>query len=90
MVYLKGPLVGRTAALVLGELRSVSSIPKLRESLEDKGEVAFAAAKSLASLGDPSGRDFLIEVLAGERKDTAPGIAANAKRKAEDELRHPR
>jgi HEAT repeat protein len=86
----KDSTVRQTAALVLGELKATDSIPKLKESLDDKGEVAFAAAKALAALGDPTGRDFLIEVLAGERKDTAPGIVANAKRKAEDELHHPR
>jgi HEAT repeat protein len=86
----KDPLVRQTAALILGELKAVSSIPRLRESLEDNGEVAFAAAKALSALGDSSGRDFLIDVLAGERKDTAPGLATNAKRKAKEELHHPR
>jgi HEAT repeat protein len=83
------PLVRQTAALVLGELKSVSSIPKLQELLDDKGEVAFAAAKALAALGDPSGRDFLIAVLAGEHKGTAPGMVTNAMRKAKGELHHP-
>jgi HEAT repeat protein len=86
----KDPLVRQTAALVLGELKATSSIPKLKDSLEDKGEVAFAAAKALTVLGDPAGRDFLIEVLEGDRKDTAPGLAENAKRKAKGELHHPR
>jgi len=85
----KDPLVRQTAALILGELKAASSIPKLQEMLQDKGEVAFAAAKALSALGDASGRDFLIAVLAGERKDTAPGIVTNAKRKAKDELHHP-
>lgn len=85
----KDLFVRQAAALVLGELKATSSIPKLQESLNDKGEVAFAAAKALASLGDPTGRDFLVAVLAGERKDTAPGIVANAKRKAKGELHHP-
>jgi HEAT repeat protein len=86
----KDPFVRQAAALVLGDLKAISSIPKLQESLDDKGEVAFAAAKALTALGDPSGRDFLIAVLAGERKDTAPSIAGDAKRKAEDELHHPK
>jgi HEAT repeat protein len=83
------PLVRQTAALILGELKAESSIPKLQEALNDKGEVAFAAAKALAAMGDPSGRDFLIDVLAGERKDTRPGMVGNAVRKAKNEVHHP-
>ena len=85
----KNPLVRQTAALVLGELKAVSSVPKLKELLPDDGEVAFAAAKALAALGDLSGRDFLVSVLAGERKDTQPGMVTNAIRKGENELKHP-
>jgi HEAT repeat protein len=85
----KDPLMRQTAAIILGELNATSSIPRLREALSDKGEVAFAAAKSLSALGDPDGRDFLVDVLAGDRKDTAPSLAANAKHKAKEELHHP-
>ena len=45
------------------------------------GEVAFAAAKALTDIGDPSGRPMLIAVLAGERKDT-PSMMTNAMREA--------
>jgi HEAT repeat protein len=85
----KETLVREAAALVLGELKAESSIPKLQALLQDKGEVAFAAAKALAALGDNSGRDFLIAVVGGERKDVQPGIMTNAMRKAKDDLHHP-
>lgn len=52
----------------LADLNAQSSIPKLKPLLQDKSpEVAFAAAHALSQLGDPSGRDVLIEVLTGER-----------------------
>jgi HEAT repeat protein len=85
----KETLVREAAALTLGELKAQSSIPKLKAALQDKGEVAFAAAKALASLGDDEGRDFLIAVVAGERKDVQPGIMTNAMRKAKGDLHHP-
>jgi hypothetical protein len=85
----KDTLVRSTAALILGELKAESSIPKLKEALQDKGEVAFAAAKALTALGDTSGRDFLIAVVAGERKDVQPGIMTNAMRKAKSDMHHP-
>ena len=39
--------------------------------------------KALTELGDTSGRDILIAVLAGDRKD-APGMMTNAMRDAKD------
>jgi HEAT repeat protein len=86
----KDPLMRESAALILGELKATSSIPSLKEALSDKGEVAFAAAKSLSALGDSAGRDFLIDVLAGDRKDTAPSLVKNAEHKAKEELHHPK
>jgi len=85
----KNSTVRQTAALVLGELKAVSSIPSLKEQLQGGGEVGFAAAKALSALGDASGRDFLVSVLAGERKDTQPGIVKNAIHKADHDLKHP-
>ncbi len=85
----KDPLVRIAAALVLGQLKATASIPRLKDALQDKGEVAFAAAQALTSLGDPGGRDVLIAVLAGERKDTQPGMMTNAMRKAKEDLHHP-
>jgi len=85
----KDARIRAAAALVLGQLKATSSISKLKSALLDKGEVAFAAARALTVLGDPSGRDILIAVLAGERKDTQPGMMTNAMRKAKEDLHHP-
>jgi HEAT repeat protein len=84
----KSPRVRQQAALALGQMKATQSIPALRAALDDAGEVAFAAAKALTDLGDESGRQMLIDVLAGERKD-APGIMTNARRTAEQKLHHP-
>lgn len=84
----KDLFVRRTAALALGELKAEAAIPELKQSLDDSPEVSFAAAKALTQLGDPSGRDVLLAVLGGERKDT-PGIFTNAMRKAKEKLHHP-
>lgn len=84
----KESAVRRAAALTLGELKATSAIPGLTQALDDSPEVSFAAAKALVELGDSSGREVLIAVLAGERKDT-PGFLANAMRKAKGKLHHP-
>lgn len=56
------------AALVLGQMKSSSAIPVLRTALRDPDPgVSFAAAQSLWQLGDNTGRQVLLEVLAGER-----------------------
>jgi HEAT repeat protein len=80
--------VRRVAALTLGELKAASAIPRLTQALDDSPEVSFAAAKALVELGDPAGREVLVAVLAGERRD-APGILANAMHKAKGKLHHP-
>ena len=55
------------AARTLGEMRARSAIPELTEALSDKSpEVSFAAAKSLWSMGNRSGRDVFLKVLSGE------------------------
>lgn len=55
------------AARTLGEMRARSAIPKLTEALSDSSpEVSFAAAKSLWSMGNHSGRDVFLRVLSGE------------------------
>jgi HEAT repeat protein len=84
----KDTLVRQSAALCLGQLHSSAAIPALQNALEDTGEVAFAAAKSLIDLGDHSGEGMLIAVLTGDRKDT-PGIMTNAMREAKQKLKHP-
>jgi HEAT repeat protein len=80
--------VRQQAALALGEMKATSAIPALQAALDDHGEVAFAAAKSLTQLGDSSGRDMLIAVLAGDRKAT-PGMMTNAVREAQRRVKHP-
>lgn len=85
----KEMLVRASAALALGEMKAEQAIPALTKALTDKGEVAFAAAKSLAEMGDSNGRDMLITVLAGERKDIKPGLMANAISKGKAELHDP-
>jgi HEAT repeat protein len=85
----KDLFVRRSAAIALGELQAKSSIPELKAALDDDSlEVSFAAAKALTQLGDTAGRDVLIQVLEGERKD-APGLMTNAMRDAKQKLRHP-
>jgi HEAT repeat protein len=84
----KEPLVRCQAALALGDLQAKSAIPDLKRALNDNAEVSFAAAKALTAMGDPSGRDILIAVLSGQRKDT-PGILTNAMREARTRLHHP-
>lgn len=86
----KSSTVRQSAALALGEMKAPEAIPALKQALDDdNGPVAFAAAKALAALGDASGRDLLIAVLARERKDIKPGLIKNAVHKAEGELHHP-
>lgn len=85
----KSSLVRESAALALGEMKASNAVPALKEALNDNGEVAFAAAKALSEIGDSSGRDVLITVLAGERKDISPGLMTNAIRKGKSELHNP-
>jgi HEAT repeat protein len=84
----KEPLVRSQAALALGDLQAKSAIPDLKRALDDNAEVSFAAAKALTAMGDPSGRDILVAVLMGERKDT-PSMWTNALREARKRLHHP-
>ena len=84
----KEPMVRSQAALALGDLQAKSAIPDLKRALDDTPEVSFAAAKALTAMGDPSGRDILIAVLSGQRKDT-PGMLTNAMREARKRLHHP-
>ena len=84
----KDPLVRETAATALGQMKAKQAIGSLREAVGDTGEVAFAAAKSLADMGDTGGRDMFVAMIAGERTD-APGILANGVREARNRLKHP-
>jgi HEAT repeat protein len=63
------PEVRAAAAVALGLMGSVPSIPKLKDALADKdGSVVLAAAHSLWSLKDTSAYEVYYGVLTGERK----------------------
>jgi len=65
----RDPDVRAAAALTLGQLNAVRSIPLLREALKDKNiHVDFAASNALLSLGDSSGYVIYYQVLIGKRK----------------------
>jgi HEAT repeat protein len=65
----RNPDVRAAAALTLGQLNAVRSIPLLREALKDKNiHFDFAASNALLSLGDSSGYAIYYEVLIGKRK----------------------
>lgn len=76
------------AAGALGEMKAMQAAPALKAALDDTGEVAFAAAKALVDMGDPAGREMLVAVIAGERKDS-PGMLTNAVREARKKIHHP-
>jgi HEAT repeat protein len=63
------PEVRLAAAAALGDMKSKTSIPKLRAALDDKDpSVALAAAHSLELMHDNSAYEVYYEVLNGERK----------------------
>ena len=63
------PEVRSAAAAALGEMRSRSSIPKLRAAFDDQDPlVVLAAAHSLDLMHDNSAYEVYFEVLNGERK----------------------
>jgi HEAT repeat protein len=82
--------VRQSACAVLGGFKSKSSIPKLREALNDDApEVVFAAAKALYDMGDPTGRAVLIAVLNGDQSD-ASGFLSSSVRDAKLKLHDPK
>ncbi len=85
----KAPEIRQAAAVVLGEIKSVSSIPKLREALSDEPDVAFTAAQSLWQLGDRSGREFFEQILLGEKSEY-PGFMKTNIRDARLKLTNPK
>jgi HEAT repeat protein len=79
----------QTAAAALGDIKSRASIPKLKEALSDVApEVSFTAARALWNMGDKSGRDIFMEVLAGERADSG-GLLKSSMRDAKAKLHNP-
>ncbi|MDD5543688.1 MAG: HEAT repeat domain-containing protein [Acidobacteriia bacterium] len=83
----KEPDVRQVAAASCGELKSKNLIPALKQTLNDKSpDVSFAAARALWDMGDRSGRDVFIAVLAGERTSSKlSGELTDARRR----LRNP-
>lgn len=80
----KKPDVRAEAALTLGRLNSVRSIPLLRDALKDKSiQVEFAASNALLSLGDSSGYAIYYQVLIGRHK-TGEGPVEEQKRLVKD------
>lgn len=81
-------LVRQTAAAVLGQMKSQSSIAILKTELEDPaGEVAFAAAEALWEVGDKSGRGLIEDVMTGQEKASEGFLSRevrDAKRKMHD------
>ncbi|HKW62219.1 MAG TPA: HEAT repeat domain-containing protein [Candidatus Acidoferrum sp.] len=76
--------VRAAAALTLGQLDSVRSIPLLKDALKDKStQVDFAASSALLSLGDPSGYAIYYQVLTKKRK-TGEGPLEEQKRLIKD------
>jgi HEAT repeat protein len=72
--------VRQSACTVLGGFKSKSSIPKLREALNDDApEVVFAAAKALYDMGDPAGRQVLIAILNGDQSDTSGFVSSSVR-----------
>jgi HEAT repeat protein len=63
------PAVRSAAAAVLGDMKSRTSIPKLRAALDDTDpSVALAAAHSLELMHDDSAYEVYYEILTGQRK----------------------
>jgi len=63
------PEVRLAAAVALGDMKSRSSIPKLKKALDDDDpSVALAAAHSLDLMHDNSAYEVYYEVLTGQRK----------------------
>ena len=81
--------VRQTAAAAIADAKLQQCLPNLQAALDDTGEVAFTAAKSLWEMGDRSGRKVLLDVVTGELKDTT-GFFEGAVRDAKSKIRNPR
>jgi HEAT repeat protein len=82
------PEVRQAAAGMLGDMKSRSSMPKLKQALEKEDEVSFSAARALWAMGDRSGR-ALFEELADGGHTEGPGAMEQAKRQARKTLHDP-
>jgi len=76
------------AVIALADRNSRAAIPTLKTALDDEAaEVSFTAAQALWQMGDRSGRDLLVSVLAGERKQSA-SFLTRSMRDAKSTLRN--
>jgi HEAT repeat protein len=81
------PEVRLAAAAALGDIKSKSSIPKLRQALDDKDpSVVLAAAHSLELMHDNAAYGVYYAVLTGERK-TGKGLIASKRAALRDPKR---
>jgi HEAT repeat protein len=86
----KDPGVRLAAVSALAERKSLTFAPQLKKALEDEtAEISFTAARALWDLGDRGGKDLLLAVLAGERKQSE-GFLTQSMRDAKTTLRSPR
>jgi|SRR5579883_1980436 len=85
----KDYVVRQTAAATLGELKATSAIPRLKQALNDEApEVVFTAAKALWNMGDHSGSDVFLEILAHDR-GASSGMMKGAMRDAKVKMHSP-
>jgi len=78
------PRVRAAAAIALGDMRSLRSIPKLTEALSDKDPVVvLSAAHSLLVMHDHKAYDVYYAVLTGQRK-AGRGLIAQQRAKLDD------
>jgi len=84
----KDARVRKEAASALGRMQARQSIPALRAALQDNTEVAFAAAESLVSMGDPTGQAMVVAVMNGQRT-AAPGMVTSGMREMGRRIHHP-
>ena len=81
--------VRQVAAAALGDVKSRTSIPRLRQALADESpEVRFTAARALWQMGDRSGRDLFVGILSGEEPATV-GIVEGKFSQAREKLHNP-
>ncbi|WP_263409746.1 HEAT repeat domain-containing protein [Terriglobus tenax] len=80
----------RMAAIAsMGQTRNQMFVPTLRKLLDDeKPQIAFAAASTLWTMGDHSGKDVLFAVVDGERKGDA-GMLGGAMHQASRDMHSP-
>jgi HEAT repeat protein len=81
--------VRQLAADKLGEMKATAAIPRLKTALKDSNPaVSFTAARALWNMGDKSGKDELLQVLARSRS-AGPGLVQSTIHDTEKKLDKP-